>query len=102
MSSDYVSFREIQIRNEMQTPEVLRAMRNQSFDVPPAVTERRSHDARSRVLTRPGSLAALAAAAPCSLCVTGLPNVRRYFHYSKFIFVVIFYKCIMTLNQQIL
>ena len=33
MSSDYVSFREIQIRNEMQTPEVLRAMRNNSFDV---------------------------------------------------------------------
>ena len=33
MSSDYVSFREIQIRNEMQTPEVLRAMRNQSFNV---------------------------------------------------------------------
>jgi hypothetical protein len=33
MSSDYVSFREIQIRNEMQTPEVLRAMRNQSFDL---------------------------------------------------------------------
>jgi len=33
MSSDYVTFREIQIRNEMQTPEVLRAMRNQSFDV---------------------------------------------------------------------
>jgi hypothetical protein len=33
MSSDYVTFREIQIRNEMQTPEVLRAMRNKSFDV---------------------------------------------------------------------
>ena len=33
MSSDYVSFREIQIRNEMQTPEVLRAMRNHSFDL---------------------------------------------------------------------
>ena len=33
MSSDYVTFREIQIRNEMQTPEVLRAMRNQSFDL---------------------------------------------------------------------
>lgn len=33
MSSDYVTFREIQIRNEMQTPEVLRAMRNNSFNV---------------------------------------------------------------------
>ena len=33
MSSDYVSFREIQIRNEMQMPEVLRAMREHSFDV---------------------------------------------------------------------
>ena len=33
MSSDYVTFREIQILNEMQTPEVLRAMRNNSFDV---------------------------------------------------------------------
>jgi hypothetical protein len=33
MSSEYVTFREIQIRNEMQTPEVLRAMRNKSFDV---------------------------------------------------------------------
>ena len=33
MSSDYVSFREIQIRNEMQMPEVLRAMREHKFDV---------------------------------------------------------------------
>lgn len=33
MSSDYVSFREIQIRNEMQMPEVLRAMREHNFDV---------------------------------------------------------------------
>lgn len=33
MSSDYVTFREIQIRNEMQTPEVLRAMREHTFDV---------------------------------------------------------------------
>lgn len=33
MSSDYVTFRDIQIRNEMQTPEVLRAMRNNAFDV---------------------------------------------------------------------
>ncbi|NBT49365.1 MAG: hypothetical protein EBT07_16400, partial [Actinobacteria bacterium] len=29
----YVSFREIQIRNEMQMPEVLRAMREHNFDV---------------------------------------------------------------------
>ena len=42
MSSDYVTFREIQIRNEMQTPEVLRAMRNNSFDVQTLQNEQNS------------------------------------------------------------